>query len=276
MVTDSSASLPDGWSERFGVEVVDLHLVEEDGEVVGTSAVGPEEMAEVYESLLAEPDCTGVVSAHLSAKLSRTWESAADAATRFAGRVLVVDSRGAGMALGAAVAQSAWAAGRGLGLSATYELANRLTRTATTLVAVGSLDSLRRGGRIGAAVALFGGALSMRPVLELRHGQLALAAKTRTTGKAHQKVRSLLRDEVSRGDVLVAVHHSGDDVRARDAAADMVEHIRRETPYPERVVSAEFHPVLGWHLGTDTVAVTVSDLDDPEFPIPGRRPQAAV
>ena len=269
LVTDSTADLPSEWLERFHIGVAPLHVTDDDGQARGTAATTPEEFGELYSEMLDDPECTGIVSVHISARLSRTWQSAADAATRFGGHVLVVDSLGAGMALGAAVAQCAWEAENGLGLSATFDLANRLCRSATTLIAVESLDSLRRGGRIGAAVALFGGALAMKPIFELRAGVLGLAAKTRTTGKAHQRVRALLRDEFSRGDVLVAVHHSGDAAKAQELA----EEIRRETSFPERVVVVRFDPVLAWHLGPGTVAVTVSDLVSPGFPIPHGDPQ---
>lgn len=270
LVTDSSADLPEEWIRAFGITVVGLHLVKEDGKPVSTSAATPDEVAEVYRELLDDPDCTGVVSVHLSRELSRTWQSAADASTRFGGRVLVVDSQCAGMAFGAVVAQCAWAAGRGLGLSATYELAERLCRGASTIAAVESLDSLRRGGRISAVAAIFGGALSMRPILILRGGNLDLAAKARTTTKAHQKVRTLLREELGRGDVLLAVHHH----RAPGRAEDMATEIRKETTFPERVVIVEFDEVLGWHLGDGTVGVSVTELADAEFPIPEAPPQA--
>ncbi|MFI8694143.1 DegV family protein [Dietzia maris] len=271
LVTDSSADLPAEWVRGFGITVVGLHVVEENDRAVSTAAVTPDELAEIYGELLADPDCTGVVSVHLSRELSRTWQSAADAATRFGGRVLVSDSRGAGMAFGAAVAQCAWAAGNGLGLSATYELAERLCRGASTYAALESLESLRRGGRISALAALFGSALAMRPVIVLRNGSVDLAAKARTTTKAHARLRSLLRDDVARGDVLVVVHHH----QARERAEEMATEIRKETQFPERVMIVEFDEVLAWHLGPGTVGVSVTDLVDTEFPILPPSPQPA-
>lgn len=270
LVTDSSADLPEEWIREFGITVVDLHVVEEGDRAVSTAAVTPDQLAEVYAELLDDPDCTGVVSVHLSSQLSRTWQSAADASTRFGGRVLVSDSRGAGMAFGAAVAQCAWAASRGLGLSATYDLAERLCRRASTFAALESLDSLRRGGRISAVAALFGSALAMRPVIVLRDGSVDLAAKARTTTKAHQRLRALLRDEIGRGDVLAVVHHH----EAPERALEMATEIRKETQFPERVVIVQFDEVLAWHLGPGTVGVSVTDLDDTEFPIPPLSPQA--
>lgn len=271
LVTDSSADLPSEWVRGFGITVVGLHVVEENDRAVSTAAVTPDELAEIYGELLADPDCTGVVSVHLSRELSRTWQSAADAATRFGGRVLVSDSRGAGMAFGAAVAQCAWAAGNGLGLSATYELAERLCRGASTYAALESLENLRRGGRISALAALFGSALAMRPVIVLRNGSVDLAAKARTTTKAHARLRSLLRDDVARGDVLVVVHHH----QARERAEEMATEIRKETQFPERVMIVEFDEVLAWHLGPGTVGVSVTDLVDTEFPILPPSPQPA-
>ena len=269
LVTDSSADLPEAWVREFGITVVGLHVVEEGDRAVSTAAVTPDELAEIYRGLLEDPDCTGIVSVHLSRQLSRTWQSAADAATRFGGRVLVSDSRGAGMSFGAAVAQSAWAAKNGLGLSATYELVERLCRGESTFAALESLDSLRRGGRISAVAAIFGSALSMRPVIVLRGGSVDLAAKARTTTKAHQRLRALLRDEVGRGDVLVAVHHH----QAPERAEEMATEIRKETPFPERVLVVEFDEVLAWHLGPGTVGVSVTDLVDTGFPIPPVSPQ---
>ncbi|MFN3601752.1 MAG: DegV family protein [Dietzia sp.] len=269
LVTDSSADLPDEWVREFGITVVGLHVVEEGDRAVSTAAVTPDELTVIYQELLDDPDCTGIVSVHLSRELSRTWESAADAATRFGGRVLVSDSRCAGMAFGAAVAQCAWAANNGLGLSATYELAERICRGASTFAALESLESLRRGGRISAVAAIFGSALAMRPIIVLRNGSVDLAAKARTTTKAHERLRALLRDEIGRGDVLVVVHQH----EAPERALEMAIEIRKETPFPERVLVVEFDEVLAWHLGPGTVGVSVTDLVDTGFPIPAVSPQ---
>ena len=270
LVTDSASDLPQECIDEFDITVVHLHVGEEGDRAVSTAAVTPDQLATIYEELLSDPECTGVVSVHLSRQLSRTWESAADAATRFGGRVLVSDSQGGGMAYGAAVAQCAWAARNGLGLSGVYELSERLSRGASTFAALESLEHLRRGGRISAVAAIFGSVLAMRPVIVLRAGSVDLAAKARTTTKAHQRLRTLLRDEIGRGDVLVVVHHH----EALERAEEMATEIRKETPFPERVMIVEFDEVLAWHLGPGTVGVSVTELMDPEFPIPVLSPQA--
>ena len=136
--------------------------------------------------------------------------------------------------------------------------------------ALAAREHLRRGARTRAGAAIFGSVLAMRPVIVLRAGSVDLAAKARTTTKAHQRLRTLLRDEIGRGDVLGVVHHH----EALERAEEMATEIRKETPFPERVMIVEFDEVLAWHLGPGTVGVSVTELMDPEFPIPVLSPQA--
>ncbi len=59
--------------------------------------------------------------------------------------------------------------------------------------ALDTLEHLRRGGRIGAAQALLGGMLSIKPVIEVRDGAVAEAGKVRTRSKSLK----LLADKVA-------------------------------------------------------------------------------
>ncbi|WP_333617986.1 DegV family protein [Dietzia sp.] len=263
LVTDSASQLPEAWVEALGITVLALHETVDEGEVAATSGLGPGELEDAYRDLLSEEDVTGVVSVHLASKLSRTWESATLAASSFGGRVRVVDSENVGMAFGGAVAQAAALAHAGASLADVAALAERIVKASSTFIAVDKMDSLRRGGRVGAAFALFGGALSTKPVLRVRAGNLALAAKTRTVTKALQKLRQLVRDELG-GDSLVTVHYSGEPAPAEQLALEF----RKETTFPERVLMVEIEPVLAWHVGDNAVAVSVCPLEDPDAQLP--------
>lgn len=263
LVTDSAAQLPEGWAEAFGVTVLSLHETFDEGEVAATSGLAPAELEDAYRELLLEEDVTGVVSVHLASKLSRTWESAARAASEFGGRVRVVDSQNVGMAFGGAVVQAAALARAGESIGGVAALAERIARASSTFIAVDKMDSLRRGGRVGAAFALFGGALSTKPVLRVRAGNLTLAAKTRTVTKALQKLRQLARDE-QHGDSLVTVHYSGES----DTAEQLALEFRKETTFPERILTVPIEPVLAWHVGDNAVAVSVCPLEDPDLTLP--------
>src|SRR5215207_4140621 len=187
VVTDSTAYLPAGVADRFSIRVVPLQVVlggrsgAEGTEVtpaevaaalaswvpVSTSRPTPAEFAAVYREAL-DGGASGVVSLHLSRELSGTWDSARLAAAEVnADRVRVVDSRSAAMGLGFAVLAAADAAPQDV-----YDAAVGTAERTTTLFYVDTLEHLRRGGRIGAAQALLGTALSMKPILHVREGRI--------------------------------------------------------------------------------------------------------
>lgn len=264
VVTDSSCQLPTAWVEAFGVHVIGLHTTVEEGTVAATSALTPDELGETYERLLHDSATTGIVSVHLAGKLSRTWASAVEAADRFGGRVHVVDSHNVGMVIGAAAAQGAYMARSGATVSAVAEVVTSLTRRSATWLSVDSMDSLRRGGRVGAAFALFGGVLSTKPVLKIAGGTISVAAKTRTVTKALARLRTFAREHLDGTDGLIAVQYSGQRATAEQLAWEF----RKETTHPERVVLMDLEPVLAWHAGDNAVAVSVCPLDYSDMPLP--------
>ena len=172
VVTDSTAYLPD---ERVtGITVVPLHVVvagaqRREGRDVGsdvvaqaltarrtavtTSRPAPGEFAAVYGDLLRQ-GAPAIVSVHLSAKLSGTYDAAVLAAAEFDGRVAVVDSHSTGMGLGFCALAAIEAAGQGQDLAGVRDAAVGAAARTTALFYVDTLEFLRRGGRIGAASAL--------------------------------------------------------------------------------------------------------------------------
>ena len=127
MVTDSTAALPPGAAERWGVHVVPLQVLVDGappeaadlttatldavqrGVRVTTSQPAPTAFADVYAAAAAD-GASAVVSVHLSGELSGTVAAARSAAERAPLPVHVVDSRTAAMALGFAALAAAWAA----------------------------------------------------------------------------------------------------------------------------------------------------------------------
>jgi DegV family protein with EDD domain len=174
VVTDSTSYLPAQLVRECDIAVVPLQVViggkayDEGGETssatvaqalrswtpVTTSRPGPAAFTDAYERA-AERGCDGVVSIHLSSKMSGTVESAELAAKESPVRVEVVDSRSLGMGLGFAVLAAArppWAAVVGRrGVAAREPHDGRDLRR--------HLEHLRGGGRIGPAAALTGSAL---------------------------------------------------------------------------------------------------------------------
>ena len=134
---------------------------------VSTSRPNPEAILEVYERLAAE-GADEIVSVHISSELSGTFESAQLAARRSPMPVRRVDSRQVGMGTGFAVLAAADALDDGGDAAAAAQAARTRAANTTSLFYVDTLEYLRRGGRMGAAAALFGSALAVKPILTVR------------------------------------------------------------------------------------------------------------
>ena len=273
VVTDSTAYLPDGLADRLSIRVVPLRVVlggrsgTEGTDVtpaevasalsawlpVSTSRPTPAELAAVYRSVLGD-GAAGIVSLHLSRELSGTWDSARMAAEEVgADRVRVVDSRSAAMGLGFPVLAAASAAAGGASLEKVYATAVDTAERTTTLFYVDTLEHLRRGGRIGAAEALLGTALSVKPILHVQEGRIVPLEKVRTASKGVARLEALAVAAAGTGPVDLAVHH----LAAPDRAAALADRLRARLPGLRDLYSSEVGAVVGAHVGPGVLAVVV-------------------
>jgi DegV family protein with EDD domain len=220
---------------------------------VSTSRPTPQEFARAYRDAV-EAGATGIVSIHLSRQLSGTYESATVAARDFPeGLVSVLDSRSTAMGLGFAVLAAAEAASVGAGLDAVRAAAEATVDRTRTLFCVDTLEHLRRGGRIGAAAALIGTALAVKPILEMADGAVVVKEKVRTASRALARLEALAVEAAGDGPVDVAVHHLDAPDRAEALRADLA----RILDGRGRVVVSELGAAVGAHVGPGVVGVVV-------------------
>ncbi|MFE9652584.1 DegV family protein [Micromonospora sp. NPDC006431] len=188
-----------------------------------TSRPAPEQFAQVYRERLAAAD--GVLSVHLSAELSGTVEAARLAAAEFGDRVAVVDSRSTGMGLGFSALAAAAAAAGGADLSGVRQAAVDAIARTTIFFYVDTLEFLRRGGRINAAEALLGTALSVKPIMHMPDGTIALRDKVRTASRGVARLVDLAVEAAGDAEVDLAVHHLAAPQRAEQLVAALTERL---------------------------------------------------
>jgi DegV family protein with EDD domain len=241
VVTDSTAYLPAELSGTYDLTVVPLTVVINGDEglegseitpaevaralsarrfAVSTSRPAPAQFVAAYRELL-DAGADGIVSVHLSSRLSGTHDAARLAAEEIGPRVRVVDSQTTGMGLGFVALGATTVAARGAPLDEVYRAAVEHTEKTSTLFYVDTLEFLRRGGRIGAASALLGTALSVKPILHVLDGSIVVREKVRTAGRALARLVDLAVEVSGEGEVDIAVHHLGSVDRAA-ALADAV------------------------------------------------------
>jgi DegV family protein with EDD domain len=274
VVTDSTAYLPEGVAASYDVGVVPLHVVlgsrtgAEGSEVspgdvasalaerrmqVSTSRPTPGELASAYR----ETGASCIVSVHLSAQLSGTYDAAVLAAGEVAGEgleVRVLDSGTIAMGLGFAVLAAARAARDGAGVDEVEKAARDVAAVTDVLFYVDTLEHLRRGGRIGAAAALVGTALAVKPLLHVTGGRIAPLEKVRTASKALARLEDLAVERAGHGPVDVAVHH----LAAADKASALSDRLLARIPGLDSVHVSEVGAVVGAHVGPGLLGVVVS------------------
>ncbi len=280
IVTDSTAYLPaelvrageapitvvplhvviGGREHREGVDVsvADLSAALRSFTPVTTSRPSPAEFLDAYTAA-ADAGATHVVSIHLSSEMSGTSQSATLAARQSPVAVEVVDSRSLGMAMGFAVLSAAEAAGAGRSATEVADVARRRAMAGKVAFYVDTLEHLRRGGRIGAASALLGSALAIKPILTLVDGSIRPLERVRTTSRALARLAELTAAAAAQmqagGAVVdVAVQHLDSPDRAQSLAATLRERI----PDIAHLVVAELGAVVGAHVGPGTLAVVAS------------------
>ncbi|HEY1974251.1 MAG TPA: DegV family protein [Pseudonocardia sp.] len=247
------------WGQRTGLDSVDvgpaevaLALADPDNPVT-TSRPAPAEFAVRYRRLL-DQGADAVVSVHLSRLLSGTWEAARIAADEVGpDRVRVVDSRSTGMGLGFAVLAAARAAAAGASAAEVEVSAAEVAARSRVFFCVDSLEHLRRGGRIGAAAARLGSALSVKPLLHVSGGRIEPLEKVRTSARAADRMVELAVRAAGPNGAELAVHH----LAARGRAEHLAQRLAERLPAAEPCVVSEVGAVLGAHAGPGLLGVVV-------------------
>ena len=151
-------------------------LIESD-ELPVTSQVAPFDFEEAYREVKERGDRAIVIT--LSSKLSGTWQSANIAAEEYGDVVRVVDSENASIGQHALVEYALRLKERGLSFG---EIVERLEVDKSRIRLVALLDTLeylKKGGRISKAAAMAGSLLSIKPVIAIQRGEVAILGKAR-------------------------------------------------------------------------------------------------
>ena len=166
---------------------------------VTTSRPSPAGLRGALPQGRGESGATGIVSLHLSAELSGTYDAAVLAAREAPVPVRVVDTGMVAMALGFCALAAAEAAEAGGTVDEAVAAAEKRAAGTSAYFYVDTLDYLRRGGRIGAAQALLGSALAVKPLLQLDGGRIELLEKVRTASKAIARLEEIAAERAGSG-----------------------------------------------------------------------------
>ena len=277
VVTDTTHYMPSDITERLGIQNVSLYVnwgtpqrTERESDLPDfdafydhlrsakdlptTSQPSVGDFLEVYEPLIdAGRD---IVSVHLSGGISGTCAAAEQAREALIergvdpGRIEVVDSQTACAGMGMVAMAAANAARAGDDVAGVVARTRALRAELKIWFAVDTLEFLRRGGRIGAARALLGTTLRIKPILTLE-AEITPVERVRTSQRAFERMVDYLRSRQEYGCDAWFVQH----IQAHDQAAALVERGREIFGCEPEFVS-EVGPVIGAHAGPGMLGVS--------------------
>jgi len=281
VVTDSNATVPadlveeldiqvvpillalDGHTFRDGVDITAAEVyrwLRESSHLSTTSAPSVGDFLRVYAA--AAQEASGIVSIHLSPKLSATYNSAVTASQLVDGpdgrpfrSIRVVNCHTAAMGQGFVVLAAARAAAAGADLETVVTRAQEVAGRMNLLATLGTLEYLHRGGRIGGAATLLGTMLQIKPVLYVADGHVDVFARPRTLSKALRVMVQQMAERVdSAGRTLrplhVAILHADEPEKAEALRQQVAEQFDCAELYV-----TELTPVMGAHTGPGVLGV---------------------
>jgi DegV family protein with EDD domain len=268
VVTDSTADFTDGAAQELGIRVVPLTVnwgrdvlrdkidvtteefydrLRADPQLPKTAAPPIGIFDNEYRGLLRDHDA--VISVHISSALSATF-SVAEAAARQIDpdRICVVDSRTVSVGVGwlAIAAAERAAAGESAG-DIQRALADMVPRIRLHLT-LDTLEYLARGGRIGRARAFLGGLLNIKPILEVRDGEVHPVERVRSRAAAIRRVAEIAHQLGPKEQIAVVHGDSPDDARLLTMEFARLEGLGG-------VPSAQIGSVLGTHAGPGVAGI---------------------
>ena len=216
-------------------------------ELPQTSLVNEYRWSEVFEEHTKNGDELVVIT--ISSKLSGTYNAACDAAKKYEG-VYVVDSLNACAGERLVCEYAMQLAGNGL---LAKEIATLLDATKTKIklfAMIGTLEYLKKGGRISAAVAFAGTLLSLKPVIAVDGGEVKVIGKAMGAKNGKAMVNKFVNETAGVDtDKPYSILYSGTDIGAAERYA------------AEKTVFGDNPPInclggtIGTHIGPGAIGV---------------------
>jgi DegV family protein with EDD domain len=188
-----------------------------------------------------------IIAILLSSKLSGTYNSAILAKNMLGDkRITIVDSEQAASNLRFLVEDAIDMVKQGKEVKEIEECLKNKRHKMKIYVTTDTLEYLSRGGRLSSIQSTVGNLLNIKPIIELKDGELQLLEKVRGKNKAINTIIEKIPENVER----ISICHI-----LNEGEADRVKSILEEK-FPNTSISIdELGPVVGAHLGPKSIGV---------------------
>ncbi len=226
-------------------------LIESD-ELPITSQIPPAVFEEAYKAAAGQGDEIIVIT--ISSKLSGTYQSANIGAGDYQGKVYIVDSENASLGERILVEYALRLKDQGFSAEDIVEALEKEKKNIRLIALLDTLEYLKRGGRISKAAALAGNLLSIKPVIAVQGGEVAVLGKARGSKQGN----NLLAEEIARAN---GIQYNMPFILAYTGLTDVViqkyidDHESLWKGIVERPVPASVGGAIGTHIGPGAIGI---------------------
>lgn len=247
VATDSTCDLPEGMFQEYEVTVVPINIqfgtetyedgvtldratfyrkIEETGILPTTSQPSAGQFERYYRQL-AEAGATDIISLHVTAKLSGTYQSAELAKEMVQDQVRVhpFDSACGSAGLGFMVIEAVRMIRAGKGVAEILARMETIRSRMNIILALKDLRFARMSGRVGKLQSSLASLLDIKPIVVLENGLLDVAEKVRTQQKAIDRMLDLMAERI--GGFSVPVNLAVVHAQAPEMGQKLLERARR-------------------------------------------------
>ncbi|MBR0355081.1 MAG: DegV family protein [Oscillospiraceae bacterium] len=239
------------------------------GQVVTTSQISPRHYADFFEPCLQAGQ--DVIFVSMSSGISGSCNSANIAAdmlreTYPERHVRVIDTKGAALGEGLVALRAAACRDAGMSFEETAAAMEALSTRMCNVFTVDDLMFLRRGGRLSNFSAIVGTVLNIKPLLKGdEEGKIVAFAKLRGRRRSIEALAEKFETlAVAPETQTVGVVNAA----CRGDAEALIALLRRKCP-PKEIISVDYEPVTGCHVGPGALALFFEGRDDVRTAVDG-------
>ncbi len=234
-------------------------LVESD-ELPVTSQIPPAVFEQAYEEVTNNGEEAIVIT--MSSKISGTYQSANIGAEDYQGKVFIVDSENASLGQRILVEYALRLKDQGLSVQEILEKLEKEKKNIRLIALLDTLEYLKKGGRISKAAAVAGNLLSIKPVIAIKNGEVAILGKARGSRQGN----NLLAEEIRHAN---GIDYEMPFVLAYTGLTDAViqkyidDHESLWKGIVDRPVPASVGGTIGTHIGPGAIGIAFFAASDP-------------
>lgn len=276
IVTDSTCDLDQTIISQYDIKILPLKVIYPDNkeyldridispdeiynrmpeEIPTTSLPSPATIIELFKKLRDE-GFTHVISIHISSGLSGTYNAVRNLTREFEDMVIeVIDSKALSLGMGIPVLEAAKALQEKCSFAYALQRAKDILHSMEVYFVVGTLDYLKKGGRIGYVAGTIGEIMQIKPIISInQEGKYYTFDKVRGRKKSLFRLLEIAIKSIGSRKVNVAVMHGG----AEEDTKDIIEKFKK-LPNIKEIYSGQVGPVIGVHTGPGLIGICISDV----------------